>query len=577
MTSKPLQREEPWRDVHEVWERATKRGLSPAAFGRHLMTFPQFDMVKRPVGSAKPNSKRAPRVAVQNSRVQHPVVNYHPNQPGNWTQQQQQQQQLPSQPPLAHSQTTGPMPADNLAMQRQDINRIDQAVNGMAQEMASLRAAFEELGREVRSRTAQPRPAAKPLNSDDADALELLSDTVSGMTSKIGEIDGLKMQIELLKRRIKKVESADAPVPSGAEYLDTQPSPQVVPASQNSNPHWAATHPLKRKATLDLPGAIANAKRQTLSSNPQSLTRNIASPSPVALAPDFAIPHGNNQAKILVSTPADQPLKKRGPGRPRKSDNFFDKIKFLTDEEILRLPSMEPGSSSTHSAADDFISAFFIPKKDKNRRGTRTKPIRNAEGVLIRKDGKPDQRSISSPQNLKRVHEMQRTASVVAMSSEKPSPSASGEGAAPKKGQSPLSLGNGIGEGVPKNVDEDDSLTSLSTPDVEMNSANNGDNNVDGENEEEQQQNDDAEAGDNVDGHVAEPDKHTGIMRAMFPHGVFSDAERMSPGTRILQPESKQPHLQDRADAQNDGVRATMRNSDVAAAIQQQLEEEMEG
>ena len=35
---------------------------------------------------------------------------------------------------------------------------------------------------------------------------------------------------------------------------------------------------------------------------------------------------------------------------------------------------------------------------------TRTKPIRNAEGVLIRKDGRPDMRSVSSANNLRKVH-----------------------------------------------------------------------------------------------------------------------------------------------------------------------------
>lgn len=35
---------------------------------------------------------------------------------------------------------------------------------------------------------------------------------------------------------------------------------------------------------------------------------------------------------------------------------------------------------------------------------TRQRPIRNSEGVLIRKDGKPDQRSISSAQNLKKFY-----------------------------------------------------------------------------------------------------------------------------------------------------------------------------
>lgn len=35
---------------------------------------------------------------------------------------------------------------------------------------------------------------------------------------------------------------------------------------------------------------------------------------------------------------------------------------------------------------------------------SRTKPVRNADGVLIRKDGRPDMRSVSSAMNLRKVH-----------------------------------------------------------------------------------------------------------------------------------------------------------------------------
>lgn len=35
---------------------------------------------------------------------------------------------------------------------------------------------------------------------------------------------------------------------------------------------------------------------------------------------------------------------------------------------------------------------------------TRTKPIRNSDGVLIRKDGRPDMRSVGSANNLRKPH-----------------------------------------------------------------------------------------------------------------------------------------------------------------------------
>jgi hypothetical protein len=41
---------------------------------------------------------------------------------------------------------------------------------------------------------------------------------------------------------------------------------------------------------------------------------------------------------------------------------------------------------------------------DSANKKTRTKPIRNSDGVLIRKDGRPDMRSVSSANNLRKVH-----------------------------------------------------------------------------------------------------------------------------------------------------------------------------
>lgn len=53
---------------------------------------------------------------------------------------------------------------------------------------------------------------------------------------------------------------------------------------------------------------------------------------------------------------------------------------------------------------------------------TRTKPIRNADGVLIRKDGRPDMRSVSSANNLRKVHHV---------NAKKDSDAAGGEPASP--------------------------------------------------------------------------------------------------------------------------------------------------
>lgn len=78
---------------------------------------------------------------------------------------------------------------------------------------------------------------------------------------------------------------------------------------------------------------------------------------------------------------------------------------------------------------------------------TRTKPIRNAEGILIRKDGRPDMRSQSSAANLRKVHAKKEEAKAAqrqftpssslatslpnTMSVDTPSPTAGAEGAGP--------------------------------------------------------------------------------------------------------------------------------------------------
>lgn len=55
------------------------------------------------------------------------------------------------------------------------------------------------------------------------------------------------------------------------------------------------------------------------------------------------------------------------------------------------------------TTADVASSAGMSPAGQPTKK-TRTKPIRNADGVLIRKDGRPDMRSVSSAMNLKKVH-----------------------------------------------------------------------------------------------------------------------------------------------------------------------------
>ncbi|RMY73656.1 hypothetical protein D0862_14255 [Hortaea werneckii] len=73
------------------------------------------------------------------------------------------------------------------------------------------------------------------------------------------------------------------------------------------------------------------------------------------------------------------------------------------------MPGVVPGSDRAYLPATPEQSQEGIPVQVEiansgSGKRSRTKPIRNAEGILIRKDGRPDMRSVSSANNLRKVH-----------------------------------------------------------------------------------------------------------------------------------------------------------------------------
>lgn len=67
-------------------------------------------------------------------------------------------------------------------------------------------------------------------------------------------------------------------------------------------------------------------------------------------------------------------------------------------------PSDYPVTPANPGSPHDSHSMLQDPTSGGSGKKTRTKPIRNAEGILIRKDGRPDMRSVSSANNLRKVH-----------------------------------------------------------------------------------------------------------------------------------------------------------------------------
>lgn len=95
-----------------------------------------------------------------------------------------------------------------------------------------------------------------------------------------------------------------------------------------------------------------------------------------------------------AGSPSDRPIPGAPPGAVMPgSDTQLPQASLYPDPHFMPITT----------TADVASSAGMSPAGQPTKK-TRTKPIRNADGVLIRKDGRPDMRSVSSAMNLKKVH-----------------------------------------------------------------------------------------------------------------------------------------------------------------------------
>ncbi|KAL2352300.1 hypothetical protein BJ546DRAFT_812473, partial [Cryomyces antarcticus] len=413
-----------------------------------------------------------------------------------------------------------------------DIERIDGAVARLQHEMNHIMGALEELRMELRSKLLPSQQPPPPHNPPDSTDLEILSSNLQSVSDKASEIDGLKMQVDLMKRRIKKLEEGKPdegrpppsqqaqplhppprnhgpPPPHMQHSLHSQAPVHIEPRPPPAAYQPPATPQYQSSATLDHPyprppepepqssgwtsvnsstkrgppavhGGHAeelhingSPKRPKLSSNGKrssyaeesemqvvghnhmdtdnplevrnQIQSNGSQPEPPhsnsANAYTFVPFHSTNE-RNTDNNWRQEPQRARSPPlrggrgggrgyrpyRPRKSapveqlgtpeweksdwtgsqispDGFYqphshsDGTPYRTT--LVRRSGGGRGSASSARVAG---SPSESRRNFEHTKKSRTKPIRNAEGVLIRKDGRPDMRSVSSAQNLRKVH-----------------------------------------------------------------------------------------------------------------------------------------------------------------------------
>ncbi|KAI9712930.1 MAG: hypothetical protein M1828_001526 [Chrysothrix sp. TS-e1954] len=477
-----------WKDVHETWERRTRKTLSPAHFGRRILD------VRAARDNRSSTSISEPSPTLPAPATRQASVARRPSVPTSYA---TSSSVLPPilAPSLPHHHVRPLSDPDSSNSQV----RMEAAINRLQVEMQQVWGAISGLREEIRHR---PSVTSSERTLDDPATLDMLSETVANASNKAGEIDGLKLQMDLIRRRLKRLEDPKAPPTPSPHSQQGETSfarPMTDMSSQAAvgeygggwNPVNAAT---KRKtSSLELQDAQEAAKRLRASfGNTPAQPEHRSRVGSLGDSQASFRPESQRHLPPLPTTFSDRRL----PGRPRKSP-----------PPDLGTPAWEHESWSGAEVGDDGYYRPLVPGAERGRvirRGaggadifdhsskrTRQKPIRNAEGVLIRKDGRPDQRSISSPMNLKKVH-----ARKVAETGE--SESESPVGASPTGVEHGESGGSAASEeGATRSPPQGNQPTTTS--------------------------------------------EHAKIMQQMFPQGVSSDTRRMDYAGRLFPQETLQP------------------------------------
>ena len=377
------------------------------------------------------------------------------------------------------SSNNAPRSQDNVEVQRADINRIDTAVAYLQNEMAQIKGTLAELRHEIRVQDAR-----RSSGGGGGDTLDQLSDTVSRIASRTGEVDGLRFELTALKTKLKRMEEASGipgtPAQPGASFprpetsapmqrAPSQPA-QQQPAPQHQHQElshrWNAVNTTKRKsfdaeshnyvdpskrprsgyratsgdstATFGQPHIQPQPQpapppqpqsQPQPSSQSQPPSQATPQQQPGTSAPLLAPIRSNSQESWQPDSQRLPPLRgmhQSGRGRPPRlaqhppqdvatpaweRDSWNAEERVGADGYYRPLGSgqeapLSPGAAKRGSMVRRGTAGGPLQYIDPTpAKRTRQRPVRNEHGILIRKDGKPDQRSISSPQNLRKVHE----------------------------------------------------------------------------------------------------------------------------------------------------------------------------
>ena len=122
--------------------------------------------------------------------------------------------------------------SDELDAQRKDIDRVALAIENIQKEVTQLKEIMESIRSEANARPASSSFSRRVVDHYPVDELDLLTANITSIGAKANEVEGLKLELEMMKRRIKRMEDANTATQSTSTVAGFPPE---VPRSTQSS------------------------------------------------------------------------------------------------------------------------------------------------------------------------------------------------------------------------------------------------------------------------------------------------------------------------------------------------------
>lgn len=189
----------------------------------------------------------------------------------------------------------------NVSVQREQENDISQILNSVTrlqQEMASVKQAID---------VVQNRPSQSHKSGGD---LDLLTESISNVSSRLGELDALKLETKMMLWRIKRIEderptrvvsSTQKPVPMSVQTSVL--SSKVAPGTSTTQTPFPSSTQIPAPPSLQTPVPVASRERTIY---PQSTTISPRPPSNHSFIHDANNSPNNNNTSVLPTEVTEQ-------------------------------------------------------------------------------------------------------------------------------------------------------------------------------------------------------------------------------------------------------------------------------